>query len=296
MSRLTSGEVGCAKGIFRRGRFSRQRCFIFCIAKFVVLSASFLIYWRPEASRAQQPDFGVYARAVEFCRGIAKRPMALDPDKRILCFDGEISLELDLSVAGALEPNGLFVVRSIGGVGRPAIALANILRDRRATVVAYDLCLSACASFLLVASDEAFVMKDTLVAWHQSSWAPLCPSLRVAKDDGPKRLEKVPCYDTSPEHRRVYKASQYEIEDFYAPRVFDPKFEHPPESFRVRQILKRIFEENDAYPDIFWTWNPKYYASTLKAKITYEAYPGSQDELNALASKLHVSFPILYDP
>jgi hypothetical protein len=294
MSRLRPGEIGCATETFHWWRFSR-RCFLI-IAQFAGLSASFLICCSPGALRAQQPDFGTYARAVDFCRGNVKRPMALDPDKRILCFDGEITLELDLSVAIALGPNGLFVVRSIGGIGRTAIALANMMRDRRATVVVYDLCFSACASFLLVASDEAFVMKDTLVAWHLSSWAPLCPSLRVAKDDGPKRLEQVACYDTSPQDRRVHKASQYEIEDFYAPRVVDPMFEHPPESFRVRQVLKRIFEETGAYSNILWTWNPKYYASTLKTKITYEAYPGSQDELDALASKLHVSTRILYDP
>jgi hypothetical protein len=270
------------------------RSFILRIAKFSALSAS--LSYLPETSRAQQPDFSVYAHAVEFCRGNVKRPMALDPDKRILCFDGDIPPELDFSVANTLGANGLFVVRSRGGVAPPAIALANMMRDRRATVVVYDFCFSACAGFLLIASDEAFVMKDTLVAWHLSSWPPLCPSLQVAKDDGPKRLEKVACYDTSPQNRRVYKASQYQIDDFYSTRVVDPLFEHPPESFRVRQVLKMMFEETGRYPDILWTWNPRYYASTLKTKITYEAYPGSQDEVDALASKLRQPFRILYDP
>ena len=44
-----------------------------------------------DISRAQQPDFSDYARAAEYCRGDVKRPMALDFDGRILCFDGEIS-------------------------------------------------------------------------------------------------------------------------------------------------------------------------------------------------------------
>jgi hypothetical protein len=296
MSRLKLGEAGCGTDTFHRARVSHRRSFIFRIANFAALSASFLVCWGPKTSRAQQPDFGVYARAVEFCRSNVERPMALDLDKRIVCFDGEISPQLDFSVASALGTNGLFVVRSRGGFAPPAIALANMMRDRRATVVVYDFCFSACASFLLIASDEAFVMKDTLVAWHLSSWPPLCPSLRVAKDDGPKRLEKVACYDTSPEDRRVYKATQFQIEDFYSARVVDPMFEHPPESFRVRQVLKRMFDETGTYPDILWTWNPKYYANALKTKIIYEAYPGSQDELDALASKLHVSTRILYDP
>jgi hypothetical protein len=40
-----------------------------------------------------------------------------------------------------------------------------------------------------------------------------------------------------------------------------------------------MFEGTGVDPNVLWTWNPRYYASTLKAKITYEAYPMSQTEV-----------------
>ena len=106
--------------------------------------------------------------------------MALDLDKRVLCFDGDIVSGIDGSLAKALEPAGLFVVRSFGGGASTAMALADLIRDRRATVIVYDYCFSACASFLLIASDHAFVLKDSLVAWHHTSW-PFCPSLDASR-------------------------------------------------------------------------------------------------------------------
>ena len=268
---------------------------MFRIANLVGLLALFFVCGGPKTSRAQPADFGVYARAVEYCRASVKRPMALDLDKRVLCFDGAISSESDFSLAKSLEANGLFVVRSPGGDAPTAMALANFIRDRRATVVVYDYCFSACASFLLIASDEAFVMKDTLVAWHHTS-APFCPSLEPSKDGGPKRLEKPPCSDTAPEYQRGHRETENMIDEFYAARVVDPLFKHPPESFTIRKILRNMFEGTGRYPDAVWTWNPRYYASTLKNKISYEAYPNSQAEVDALVSKLPHRVRVIYDP
>src|SRR6266478_430120 len=177
-------EIPNAAPVSARSFLRVTKCAALCTLAFVG--------WGSEISRAQQPDFDVYARAVEYCRGSVKRPMALDLDKRVLCFDGDLLEEQDTSLAKSLGEKGLFVVRSFGGESRTAMALADLLRERHATVVAYDYCVSACASYLLVASAEAFVMKHCLVAWHHTT-APLCPSLEVPKDGGPKRLEKLPC-------------------------------------------------------------------------------------------------------
>jgi hypothetical protein len=266
----------------------------FRIPSYAILCLLFFIYSVSQVSHAQQPDFGVYARAVEFCRGVVKRPMALDLDKRVLCFDGEISSQSDLSLSEALEFGGLFVVRSYGGVSITAMALADLIRDRRATVVTYDYCISACAGFLLVASDQAFVTKDTLVAWHDAVW-PLCPELEAPKDNGPKRLEKSVCSDTPTQYRRGYAEFKNVLDEFYATRVIDLRFQFPPESFAIRRMLRIMFEGRGAYPNVVWTWNPRYYASVLKTKIIYEAYPSSQDEVDALALKFHFG-RVLYDP
>jgi hypothetical protein len=223
--------------------------------------------------------------------------MALDLDHRVLCFDGEVwSDKVDFSLVDELRANGIFVVRSIGGDAYTAMKIANSLRDRHSAVVVYDYCFSACASFFLVASDEAFVAKDTLVAWHDVSW-PLCPSLGGAKDGGPQRLAKVACDDTPLKYREGKIAADKAIDEFYAARVVDPLlFEDPPESYEIRKKLRSMFEGTGRYPDVIWTWNPRYYASALKTKITYEAYPSSQDEVDALVSKFGFRIRVLYDP
>jgi hypothetical protein len=237
----------------------------------------------------------VYERAVEFCRGVAKRPMALDLDRRVLCFDGALQNERDISLASGLMEKGLFVVRSPGGEARIAVALADFLRERHATVVVYDYCFSACASYLLVASAETFVMKDSLVAWHHTT-APLCPSLEVAKDGGPKRLEKLACADSPPGYQRLGGEFRRRDEQFIAARAVDQKLEWPPESVTIRKTLRSLFEGVGRYPDVLWTWNPRFIATSLKTKIVYEAYPNSQDEVDAMAKKLRLRQRVLYDP
>jgi hypothetical protein len=241
------------------------------------------------------PERGIYARAVEHCRGNVKRPMALDLDKRVLCFDGQIFPELDVSLANRLEDGGLFVVRNFGGDQLSAIRLAEALRERHATVVVYDYCLSACASFLLVASTKAYVLKNTLVAWHNPTGAYLCPSLEQAKDRGPRRLEKNTCSDAPAGYRSVYEYAKALDKWFYKTRAVAPPFENPPQSVIVRWILQNKFGERGEYPsNLLWTWNPRYYASKIKTKIIYEAYPQSQDEVDALAKWLQVR--VIYDP
>jgi hypothetical protein len=277
------------------GRTIFLRRFIFHIGSFAATCAFAFACSSPERARAEKPNFAPYEHAVEFCRETTKRPMALDLDHRVLCFDGDILTDMDLSLAGDLRSEGVFVVRSGGGEAVTAMELANLIHDRHATVVVYDYCLSACASFLLVASNEAFVMRDTLVAWHDSGRAFLCPSLRVAKDGGPKRLQKLLCSD-APEYRGASERADRMIDEFYSARVVDPLFEHPPESYQIRKILRTMFEGTGRYPDVIWTWNPRYYASTLKTKITYEAYPDSQNEVDALVSKFGFQIRALYDP
>jgi len=121
------------------------------------------------------------------------------PPQRVLCFDGQIFPDLDISLTDRLRGGGLAVVRSFGGDAVFAIRLAEAFLERHATVVIYDYCLSACASFLLVASTKAFVLKDILVAWHSPVGPQLCPLLRQAKENGPRRLEKETCPDAPAE-------------------------------------------------------------------------------------------------
>jgi hypothetical protein len=270
---------------------------VFHFAKFAAFCALALACWGTEISRAEVSDAekAGYADAVAYCRDDVARPMALSDDKRILCYDGVIFPALDISLAKDLKDGGLFVVRSVGGAAIPSVVLANVLRDKRTTVVVYDYCLSACAAYLLVASATAFVLKDTLVAWHHGVSPYGCPSLVEAKDRGPKRLEELTCSDAPSEHQDTYENLKKLDDWFYAERTVDPLFEHPPESVVVRRILKSKFEGTGTYPpNLLWTWNPRYSASMIKTTIVYEAYPQSQDEVDAMAARLQVR--VIYDP
>ena len=262
---------------------------------FFLFCALTCIGYRPDVARADEVDFSAYHRAAEFCRGHVRRPFAFDLDRRVLCFDGAITRELNVSPAKSLRPNGLFVVRSPGGEVPIAIALADILRELHATVIVYDYCFSACASYLLLASHEAFILRNTIVAWHYPVDPRLCPVLVVTKEGDPRRLERPPCSDAPTEVKQGQEYGRYLDFKFYADRIIDPQFEDPPESFTIRKILKGMFEGSGRYPDVLWTWNPRYHASTLKAKITYEAYPQSQDAVDALMARFG-GFRVIYDP
>ncbi|MDI1265897.1 MAG: hypothetical protein PS018_21855 [bacterium] len=221
--------------------------------------------------------------------------MALDSGRRVLCFDGRIEHTLDFSLVNGLEEGGLFVVRSFGGDGRPAVLLAEALRRRRATVVVYDYCLYSCASYLLFASSTAFVFKGTLVAWSLPVSEHLCSSFEEARDDGPKRLENKVCSYAPPEYQAAYEDLK-EMNKWYVwTRAIDPSMEYPPQTAFVRRVLRNRFGERGRYPsNLLWTWNPRYYASTMKTRVVYEAYPENQDEVDTMTASFDLR--VIYDP
>jgi hypothetical protein len=246
-----------------------------------------------EPVRAQEATPRSYSHAVEYCRGNVQRPMALDPAKQILCFDGKM-LPGDNSSVQQLEPGGLFVVRGHGTDAGAAISLANAVHDRRATVVIYDYCLDACASYLFVASAKTIVLKDALVAWrHLGVSSDRCAGF--TKDNVAPRLDVGLCPEPL-DARTEANERERSNELFYRERLVDPHFKFPPQSFVVRKTLKSLFDGTGAYPDVMWMWNPRHYASTLKTKIEYEAYPKSQAEVDAIAQRLGLVYRVIYDP
>jgi hypothetical protein len=266
------------------------------IRNFATLCVVAFVGWGTEISRAEVSDAekSSFYRAIDVCQGMTKRPLALDLDKRVLCLDGDILPEQDISLANRLQQGGLFVVRSSGVTSTIVMKLAEVLRERRAKVVVYDYCLSTCASYLLFASDTAFVRRNTLVAWHHATDAHRCSYWKEAKDGGPKRLEMRPCSDAAPGYRGSYEDYKQSSERFYSERVIALPFEDPPESATVRRILWTKFGETGGVPpDLLWTWNPRYYAGAIRTRVTYEAYP-SQDEVDIMSSWLKV--PVIYDP
>jgi hypothetical protein len=247
------------------------------------------------ASRAQDVDFTPYTRAADYCRSNVARPIALSVDRRVLCFDGYVSRRADLALVSKLEQGGLFVVRSYGGEDLITMEMADLLRARNAIVIVYDYCLSACASYLLIASSEAFVLKGALVAWRPVGYGPGdCIGFVEAKDKELPRLDVGKCPSGLIATREVGKLYRLK-EKFLETRRASPLFEDPPQSVLTRRALLRLFDEQQN-PLVMWTWNPRYSASFVKTKIVYEAYPESQEEIDAIASRLHLVYHVIYDP
>lgn len=263
-----------------------------------------LLLVAPKAPCAAEADFSRFRQAAEYCSGNVKRPFALSPDKRLLCFDGAIEEDLDISKARDLANGGLFVVRSEGGYKTRALALAKLLTERDAVVVVRDYCLSACAAFLVFASSQAFVLKKSIVAWHKFTGPGDCPLMSKALDSGPARLEIVPCtaFKVDPNSGRPFHPiARYPSEAeylFYKDRLVDPAFEVPPQSPFIRDALSRFVAATRTYHSyLFWTWHPRYYARAIQTKVVYEAYPKGQDEVDYLVLALGLGpIRVLLDP
>jgi hypothetical protein len=230
--------------------------------------------------------------ALAYCRGDVHRPAALREDKRVLCFDGLIDNPVDSRNAFLLAQDGVFVVRSAGGDLRTIIELANILLDKRATVIVNDYCLANCASYLFFASVATFVPKDSLVAWRNVIESGECAGFSETSDQGAPHFGSGPCPAQFRDGRRNNEVEQVKHK-FYESRV---RIQPPPESIAVRRILKRKFDETGRYPDdVSWTWNPRFY-SMYRTKVIYEGYPQSQDEVDAIAARVGLKERIIFDP
>lgn len=243
---------------------------------------------------AQETDFAIFARAAEYCRGDMARPMALSSDKRMLCLDGVIASDLDFSVAADLADRSIAIVRSRGGDPARAVQLANVLRDRNAVVVVRDFCLFACASFILLASTETYVLDQALVAWGAIQRFPDhdCIGFIEREDQAGPFLTSMTClrtnFDEEPEWRRWT--------EFYRDRIAGPAFTDPPESKFIRRTLMNLYRSTGQYPVVLWTWNPRHHASAIKTRIVYQHYPDSQEEVDEIAKRLGLIYRVIYDP
>src|SRR5882757_8854917 len=91
---------------------AQRLCLVGRRTRWMFVFLALLVLLRSNEGHAQQTaiDKDTYAGAVEHCRGTASRPMTLNSDHGVLCFDGWIGENLDLSPAKDLKESGLFVV------------------------------------------------------------------------------------------------------------------------------------------------------------------------------------------
>lgn len=254
---------------------------------------------RMNAPRAEEIDFGPYRAAAEYCAGEFPLRLALSPDRRILCFDGLVHRDQDLSLVNQLQSGGLFVVRSHGGDDVAMMKLADRLRDRDATVVVRGYCLIGCATYFVFASGRTIVLRDGLVAWRPLVVDGFCVGFRKARDGGLPRFDMGDCSSTSATQSLFQTPGQpYDMRDkFMSARRVNREFEEPPESAFIRRTLINIDQSGtNRLAGLMWTWHPRYQQSSVKTKIVYERYPESQEEVEALAQQLPFDVRVIYDP
>lgn len=233
--------------------------------------------------------------AIAFCKSAVferqswSHAIEFNTRKTVACYNGEFALERgdsDLATLRQLAPGGTFVIRSPGGnVGR-AMTIANLLRDKGAAVVAYQYCLSACADFILVATDTTFVVRDTLIAVHYGQERLLfCGDLASAYGGA-----------SCPKSRPLSSRDARVFTGFYESRVIDRGFAAPAQSGYVRNAIKAMsLTSKRAVEAAWWTLSPEYLAATFKTKILYEAYYRDEEEVERLARKLRMG-RVIYDP
>jgi len=322
MSRGKPGACECERGgrntrahaSVRRGRRHSMRSLekTDAFRAFGLLCVSVLACWDVGASRAQTPrdvpssqdqlsdaEKANYAEALAYCRWNVPRPIALRDDNRVLCFDGTIDSPIDPSIVNRLAQGGLFVVRNAGGDARATIRLADTLRRKQATVIINEYCLANCANYLFLASLTTFVPKDALVAWSYAGKRGECAATSPTREHGAPRFDIAPRFNSGScpgdfDERRNGAIDQLKRK-FYEGRAFS--FEMPPQSVAVQRMLKGRFDATGALPPLYWTWNPRFYASAITTKVFYESYPRSQDEVDALAARIGLRARlVIYDP
>jgi hypothetical protein len=222
------------------------------------------------------------SRAVQECLSQWPSPKGqagrLSDDGSVLCFDGPIDLDLDLTPLSGLQRDGFFVVRSPGGYNEKAMTMADMLAEKNATVVIRDCCWSACANYLLIASNQTYVLANAIVAWHGGHAN--CGNPEVA---GAIRRLYVPCYSSD------------QSRDFFAKRGIDSRHIVMPQTRYSKQMLYAAMPSATDKRSLLWMWHPKNHRDYFKDRIVYESYP-DEDFVYAFMRQWRERVRFIYDP
>jgi hypothetical protein len=238
-------------------------------------------------THAGSPDI---AALVASC-ALVQNAIKLSPDGDVLCFDGQIKI-VPLDEVRKLNNGGTFVARSHGGNIVVAMLIADILKEKNATVVLHGYCLSACANTFFVATHETHVARETVVAWHGDGLRNLpCPPpaeylMRDGDAEGKNRSESYKLYCLDPQPLRT----------FYQRRGIKDDFTRQPQTRYSRQRLHAVQREAVNKRSIFWMWHPENFGSYFKSKITFMSFPRSQEQVNQWLKALRLAIRIVYDP
>jgi hypothetical protein len=251
---------------------------------------------RPGHSAPAEISPTAIAAARTYCSSV-KHSILLNADRTILCFDGRINHDLDVGIFHNLKDHGVFVIRSPGGYSHVAMAFANILRAKDATVVLYDHCLSACANYVLIASNRTYVTKGTIVAWHhvRNGPLPLTKCLNENRANLQKKYREYYGDQYRPWHADAVCKESELLLTFFKDRSIGDGHTLEPQTIYTKKMWTLAVQQRGDKASVFWMWNPKNQHDYFKSRITYEGYP-TEDEVGEFVSRLQYLAPIVYDP
>ncbi len=267
--------------------------------------AALLSFGSFSTSRAEPLEEVKYRDLVAACRREISAnftSLFVAADKSFVCFDGDVRAGRDYALIDSLRSGGAFVVRSHGGDEIEGLKIAAMLQRKQVTMVVYDYCLSACASFFLIAAERVHVVRNSIVAWHEGTAGADFDCIETAAVETPygrhRQLTRSVCKrflvgeDASVKRHRQVQEMETTL---YWKRTKSGQFRGAPQSIHIRRKLLQHYDATGRYPEVMWMWNPRHYKSELKSQVTYEAYPQTQEEVDRLAARFGLG-PILHDP
>lgn len=228
--------------------------------------------------------------ALKYCSAYGRSP---SEDESIVCFDGVFEKDLDLQPLYPLKNDGTFVIRSVGGDIITAMMVAEILRQKNATIVIRDYCLSACANAILIASKASYVLANTVLAWHGGISNLDC----ATHDAAPGLTSKSPAEFR--EDRRVFErfcAHSELVTNFFKKRGIADGYTNEPQTLYTKKMFNVVVRESGSKRSIFWMWNPKNHGEHFKGRVFYESYPASQSAVDEIVSRFRLPVRVIYDP
>jgi hypothetical protein len=260
----------------------------FCVAYLIVLLS--IVAPTVHLAFGDQQRNSLISQAVDFCADKVVSPnnryafittnvSTINDERTVLCFDGVITEDVDLSVFYQLQEQGLVVIRSVGGSTFRAMTIAEILLQKDVSVVVRDLCLSACANAIFVASNRTYVLESAVIAWHGGPSDCQDPTIKAALS----RLQR-PCTFSDPARK------------FFEKRGIGSRHTVMPQTTYTKNRFKIILESAPDRRSVLWMWHPKNQKGYFKNTITYESYPESQEAVDAIIRKFRLYIRVVYDP
>jgi hypothetical protein len=94
----------------------------------------------------------------------------------------------------------------------------------------------------------------------------------------------------------IYCRHREQLRSFYQRRDIKEDFVKQPQTPYGRQMVRALMRDSANKRSIYWTWHPENFGTYFKSKITFLAFPASQEEVDRRLRQLRLPMRAVYDP